>query len=338
MDWLELLKNRARAGAGGAQRLVFSQGEDARVIAAAARIAASGMAKPTLVGRPREIEVAAKRAGVSLNGVAVADPASSPQLENCAQIYFERRRARGISLEEARATARQPVHFAHLLVAARHADGSVVGGARSIAETARTAEQIIGLAPQRKFLSSFSLVLRPAGSAVLCADSGLNPNPGAEELAEIALATAESARVLLETQPRVALLSYSPKGSVGYTRVEKVREALRIVKARAPDLVAEGELRGDAALAPEVAAQQAPGSPVAGRANVLIFPDVDWDNLAYALDHQWAGAKSLGPLLQGLAGAANDLSRGYTVEEIMNVAAITALQAIAASESRHPTP
>ena len=302
--------------------IVFPEGSDPRVREAAARLARDGVVNPVLIGP--------KPTGASA-GVTFIDPAHAPALEKYAAIYYERRRARGITQVEALEAARQPLYFAALMVSADDAAGSVGGAANTTAETVRAALLCIGSDPQVHLVSSVFVMALPDRShghngLMAFADCAVVIDPSPTELAEIAIATAKSARVLLATEPVVALLSFSTKGSGKHAQVNAVVEALRVVRARAPEIVIDGELQADAAVSELVGKSKAPGSRVAGHANTLVFPNLASANIAYKLLERLGGAAAIGPFLQGLAKPANDLSRGCSAEDIFSTAVITALQ------------
>jgi phosphate acetyltransferase len=304
------------------KKIVFPEGSDPRVQCAAARLAQQGILQPILIAPAPKSAV---------DGVTYIDSASSPLASKYAAIYYERRRAKGITQLEAAEIARRPLYFAALMVAAGDADGSVGGAVNTTAETVRASLHAVGARPGVRVVSSAYIMAVHDQSfghkgLLAFADCAIVIEPTSSQLAEIAIATAESTRTLIGADPAVALLSFSTKGSGKHKHVDSVVEALRIVRERAPSLNVDGELQADAALSAVVGQSKAPGSTVAGHANTLIFPNLASGNIGYKLVERLGDAVAMGPFLQGLAKPANDLSRGCSADDVFNTAVVTAIQ------------
>jgi phosphate acetyltransferase len=327
MNFLEQISERAKKDI---KTIVLPEGADIRTIKAAAMIQESGIAKIIIVGKEKEVK---KLAGdLDISKTQIIDPETSDKFEEYAQAFYEMRKAKGVTIEKAREIMKDELYWGVMMVKTGLADGMVSGAAHSTADTVRPALQILKTKPGIKMASGFFVMVVPdceygENGVFVFADCGVVENPDAEGLADIAIESANSFRTLVQAEPKVAMLSYSTYGSAKSELTEKVVAATKIAKEKAPSIILDGELQADAALVPSVGKSKAPGSKVAGQANVLIFPDLNSGNIAYKLAQRLAKAEAYGPVLQGIAKPVNDLSRGCSAEDIVGVVAITAVQA-----------
>ena len=329
MSFIENIKQRAKQDI---KTIILPEAEDKRVLEAASKVIAQGFANVILLGNKAQIENDSKENNIDLTGVEIIDINTSSKKQEYAQKLFELRQAKGMTEEEASKLIEEPIYYGMMMLKLGEADGLVSGAAHSTSNTLRPALQILKTAPNTKLVSAFFVMCVPnceygEHGTFIYGDSGLVENPNADELSEIAISSAKSFENLVGSEPKVAMLSYSTYGSAKSELTEKVIEATKLVKEKEPNLLVDGELQVDAAIIPEVSKSKAPGSPIEGNANVLIFPDLNAGNIGYKLTQRLAKAEAYGPLCQGIAKPVNDLSRGCSADDIVGVVAITAVQA-----------
>ena len=336
MSLMNQIVERAKANK---QRIVLPEGTEERTLKAANQLLADEVAELILIGNPDEIMGLAKEWGLENIGKAtIIDPINHPKKEEYAQLLCELRKKKGMTIEEARALVEKPLYLGCLIIKAGDADGQLAGAQNTTGDVLRPALQIIKTTPGITCVSGGMLMLTQApecgeNGVLFVGDVAVTPMPDANQLAQIAVCTAQTAKAVAGIDPRVAMLSFSTKGSAKHEVVDKVTEALAIAKEMAPELKIEGELQADAALVPRIGQSKAPGSEIAGYANVLVFPCLEVGNIAYKLVERLGHATAIGPVLQGIARPVNDLSRGCSIDDIYNMVAITAMQAIAAKNN-----
>lgn len=314
------------------KRIVLPEGDEERTIKASELIKNNGLAEVVLVGQKAKIQEKAAQLGVNIDGIEIVDPQTSQKTSEYAKAFYELRKKKGMTEEKAEKIVKDPVYFGTMMLKMDDVDGLVSGAVHTTGDLLRPGLQIIKTAPGINVVSSFFLMSvhdceYGEDGFLLFADCAVNPNPTAEQLASIAISTAENAKNLAKIDPKVAMLSFSSMGSASHELVDKVVKATEIAKEARPELMIDGELQLDAAIVPKVASQKAPNSKVAGKANVLVFPDLQSGNIGYKLVQRFAKAEAVGPICQGFAKPINDLSRGCSSEDIVNVVAITAVQA-----------
>ena len=329
---MELMKKIWDAAKSNKKKIVLPEGNEERTIAAAQKICNLGLAHPILLGNTEEILAKAKDLDVNLSQVEIINPNESENLQRYINEFYELRKAKGVTMEKAEKIVRDPLYFATMMVKLDDADGMVSGAVHTTGDLLRPGLQIIKTAPGVSCVSSFFIMEVPnspygENGLLFFADCAVNPMPTEDMLASIAIATADNAKLLSKIDPKVAMLSFSTMGSADHEVVDKVRNATVKAKELRPDLDIDGELQLDAAIVPKVAKQKASGSKVAGNANVLVFPDLQSGNIGYKLVQRFANAEAIGPVCQGFAKPINDLSRGCSSEDIVNVVALTAVQA-----------
>ncbi|WP_136681125.1 phosphate acetyltransferase [Neptunomonas sp. XY-337] len=329
---MKALNNIFARAAAEPRRIVLAEGEDARVLQAAAIAVERGIANVVVLGNAASVKSLAQAEGISLVGIELIDPATAPERSRYAEVLFSLRKAKGMTKAQAEEAIADPLHYAQMMVREGDADGSVAGAVYTTGDTVRAAIQIIGMAPQSSLVSSFFLMMlcepfHDLKGGVIFSDCGLVIDPDAEQLANIAMSAADSAQNLLGEAPRVAMLSFSTSGSASHAAVTKVVEATNRVKAQRPEMIIDGDVQLDAAIVAEIAERKVANSQTHGRANVLVFPNLEAGNIGYKLAERIGKAEAIGPILQGLNKPANDLSRGCSVTDIVNVVAITVVQA-----------